>query len=315
MANEVMKVHPQIIHNLDTKGLNVLERRVFKVLSWMLRDAGSAVVTITFKDFANLMQQEGQYSEPARFVSTIEKTYSKIISTTFRYEDEEKITVFNVFHGFEVDKRKETISIGVLPPFSSLFTKLEEYVYYELIEYQGLSSGYAQLMYEYIKDFRTVGHFYAYGEQYTLHDPTPIEEFRQAMGIKKNQYRHASGTNDMKRINDRVLEPIERELSPLFKDFNIEKIYRGRKVIALRFTWKPETKEIRNRISTTQRQLIQVNKEIQETFDNMDFAQQHGLDEVVAQEHEALQQAQIKKTAIEYEQKKKKGFFKKLFTE
>lgn len=292
VKNEMMKVHPQIIHSLDTSGLSVLERRVFKVLSWMLRDAGSALVTISFEDFRRLLGKDHDpNTEPAKLVPLIERTYKKILAVPFRIETEDKIQVFNVFYGFEIDKKNQTVSIAVNEPWTYLFTNVTPNAYYELIEYQGLSSGYAQVMYELMKDFRKIGRFYESGN-YKLHDPSPIGEFRAALGVP--------ATYDMKQLNQRVLAPIERELSPIFKNFRIEKIHSGRKVIALRFTWKPEPAEYKNRLSDDQRELGKVNRVIQESFASMELAEQYDIRELKEEaQTEFLNARDKKKTLIE----------------
>lgn len=300
MANEVMRVHPHIVHQLDTTGLSVKERRVFKVLSWMLRDAGSALVTISFDDFRKLMGKEDDNLKPSKLIPIIERTYKKLLAIPFRYEDEDVIQYFNIFYGFEVDKKQETVSIAVNEPWTYLFSKVKPNIYYELIEYQGLSSGYAQIMYEIMKDFRQVGHFYENGD-YKLHEPTPIDEFRKALNVP--------GTYTMKQINTRVLKPITEELSPIFEDFKIEKFKQGKgnKVVALRFTWKPEKADIKNRISDDQRNILNVNRQIQETFDTMQHSKEYELDdEVQAQAQRDFENARLKKDHLKEDIKKKK---------
>jgi plasmid replication initiation protein len=298
MSNEMMKVHPEIVHHLDTGGLSVVERRIFKVISWMVRDEGSSLVTITFDDFRRLMlKSDDKNYEPAKLVPLIHKAYKKILAIPFEMRTPDHIQVFNVFYGFDIDTRNKTVTIAVNKPWTYLFTGVKPFIYYEMIEYQGLESGYAQLMYEFMKDFRTVGHFYEYGE-YKLHDPTPIEEFREAMCIPDKQYRKENGKNNMVKINDKVLAPIKKELSPIFEDFKIEKIYKGRMVVALRFAWKPEPREIKNRISDDQRELKNINKHIQYSIDSLVDIEQEQL---VVTNPEVIEELEKKHAEVQHD--------------
>jgi plasmid replication initiation protein len=95
---------------------------------------------------------------------------------------------------------------------------------FELDEFIKLRSTYAKQMYRLLKQWRTVGQ-----------KEWPVQDLRYLLAVPKN-YRTCD-------IDSRVLKPIIKELSPIFRDLKVKAIKKrtkGNPIIAYQFKWMPE---------------------------------------------------------------------------
>ena len=128
-----------------------------------------------------------------------------------------------MFNSYKINKETKTIELTVqkeskhlLKNITSNFTKVE------LEEFSKLTSSYSKNMYRLLKQSETNGYL-----------KIEIGNFRSILGIP-DTYR-------MTNISQRVLKPIDNELSPIFNNLQINKVKdkkgRGGKVEFIEFTF------------------------------------------------------------------------------
>lgn len=133
-------------------------------------------------------------------------------------------TLFRVGRVYHEDL---TVHIQVDKPFVALFNDLEQWTRFSLLQYTRLHTKYIKRLYRILKQYRTTG-----WKRYSL------EDFREDLMIPKSY--------EPTDINKRILNPALEDLSSVFQDIHIVKIYqkgkRGRKIAGYEFQWKPEPK-------------------------------------------------------------------------
>lgn len=197
----------------------------FAVLSKM---QGRSTDTVAFstdelRDFIDFAGKSGR-----RWEEVLTSAASKVMSKMYYIErTERKIRVMALFQMFELDLVKQTLTVQVSMNYEYIINKLQaNFTQFELEEFANLRSTYAKSLYRLLKQWRTVGR-----REFT------VEEFRAYMGVPKSY--------TVKKITQKVIEPIKQEMPTYFKDFTVETVRsrrRGRPITGYVFTWKPEPK-------------------------------------------------------------------------
>ena len=131
---------------------------------------------------------------------------------------------FVLFHHYEIDLNKETEEIGVNPKLEYILNQLsKEFTKFELEEFTNLRSSYAKTAYRQLKRFRKTG--------YAIFT---IEQFRELFCVPESY--------QMYNINQKIIKPIESELSQYFNGLKIKKIKAkgGRTITHIEFTFQGE---------------------------------------------------------------------------
>ena len=214
--NEIVKYNNQM-NEVNFKDFNVIELDLLMTICSKMREQGLKIIEFSFKQ------------SNKKFIKDLEKTYDKLIKLNFKIGDDVNFTKFVLFNEYTVKGDNGTITIGVNPKFYFVLNELtSNFTRFELKEFIDLKSKYSKECYRKLKQFRKTG-------MWTVE----IEEFRRILDIPE-KYR-------MSEINRIVLKTIETELSPLFKNLQIEKIKkkgaytgRGNKVTHIVFTFEKE---------------------------------------------------------------------------
>ena len=225
--NEIIKYHNQM-NDVKFSDFNAIELDLLMTICSKMREQGLKIIEFSFEQLKKISNYDSTKSTK-RFIKDLEKTYKKLIKLDFRIITENKIIGFVLFSKYEIDLNNKSIKIGVNPEFYFVLNELtSNFTRFELKEFIDLKSKYSKECYRRLKQFRKTG-------MWTVE----IEEFRRILDIPKC-YR-------MTDINKNVLKFIEIDLSPLFKNLQIEKIKkkgayagRGNKVTHIVFTFEKE---------------------------------------------------------------------------
>lgn len=254
--NEIVKYNNQM-NNLKFKDFNSIEYNLLMSICSKMKEKNLEIIEFTFEQLKELSSYDNTQNTK-KFVSDLKKTYKKLINLDFKIETEDKIIGFVLFSKYEIDLNKKTVKIGVNPEFKFIlndFTKL--YTRFELQEFIDLKSKYSKECYRLLKQFKSTGIW-----------KTTIDDFRYLLDIPENY--------KMSDINKRVLNPILEELSPIFKNLDIEKIKktgaysgRGNKVTHIIFTFeKTEDTPYNVRVNGIKTKLSPEEREIWRDIEN-----------------------------------------------
>ena len=186
-----------------------------------IENTDAQVITISFEEAQSLSNYEKGSIQ--RFIKDLKSTYNKLLTATWEYEHEHIHEIFHLFNSYKINKETKTIELTVqkeskhlLKNITSNFTKVE------LEEFSDLTSSYAKNMYRLLTQYRANGYF-----------KIAIGDFRSILGIP-DTYR-------MTNISQRVLRPINNELSSIFTNLQINKVKdksgRGGRVLFIEFTF------------------------------------------------------------------------------
>lgn len=219
------------LNRLITRTWSLPERHLFALIITRLRDKDTETITLNKEDLTELLQASDRHK--ARFEDTIEDFLVKVHSLALlkRSTDGEWVSeeIVNMFQQFRIswkeDKSDVKLTARLSPEYTYFVNNLNKtFTTFELSEYLSLHSSYSAICYQQLKQWRLVGK-----------REFDANEFRILLGIPD--------TYDSYDITRRVLRPIEKELSLIFKNLKIAKSKRGRKIVGYKFTWTPEAKD------------------------------------------------------------------------
>lgn len=203
---------------------------LFSIIS-RVQEKGDNIINITFSELKDLSNYKPTANK--RFIDDIESTYKKLLTLTFGKMSKNKLDreYFIMFTRFRIHGNESVpfVEIQVHDLAIPLINNLDRWVRYTLQEFNALDSRYSKTMYRLLKQFRTTGRAYYHKEQ--LFELLDVP---------------ASYAKKMVNFDNKVLEPILKELSPIFTNLAIKKVHaskRGRPVIAYEFTFEPEPKD------------------------------------------------------------------------
>ena len=230
------------------KDFNQRELNIFFSICSLLKERGEEPITFSFNDIKSIININIPNNNV--FESLLVSTYDKLLQLQLGYHNEQKIVRFSLFTGYVVDKEKKEVTINVNHDYSYILNELSKnFTIFELQEFNSLASSYSKNMFRLLKQYKSTG-FYT----------VSVDEFRRLLDIPESY--------TMKKIGARILSLILKELSPYFRDLNINKIKEGRSIKVLEFTFKPQyNKNDQNEIIDTidveasQSNLIEENKD------------------------------------------------------
>lgn len=219
--NEIVKYHNDL-NTVPFKRFNSSEMDLFFAICAKMRDKGTNTVTFTFEQLRYLSNYKPTAIQ--RFVDDLVRTYEKYLNLVYTIENDGIIEKFVLFTGFKVNPHTQQVDITINGDFDYILNELTgNFTRFELEEFTSLNSSYSKTMYRLLKQWRTVGV-----------KEWEISAFRELLDVPDSY--------PMNKIDTKVLKPIKAELGDFFANLNIQKIKRGHgnKVVALKFTFKPE---------------------------------------------------------------------------
>jgi len=266
--NEIVKYNNQM-NDVNFKDFSPTELDLLMTICSKMKEQGLTIIEFSFEQLKRISNYDPKQSNK-KFIKDLEKTYDKLIQLNFKIGDDRNFTKFVLFNEYTVKGDEGTVTIGVNPKFYFVLNELtSNFTRFELKEFIDLKSKYSKECYRRLKQFRRTGLW-----------TVEIDEFRRILGIPESY--------EMKDLTKRVLKPIQEELSPIFKNLQIEKIKkkgaysgRGNKVTHIVFTFEKEDEVpfnvrlngIKTKLSAIERDILESNEteENQELDGQIDF--------------------------------------------
>ena len=221
MAKEI-ECYKNELNLIPMRNFNSVEMDLFFSICSRMREKGTEPIKFNFNDLKQLSDYKP--TSNIRFVNDIQSVYKKLLSLQYTERDGHMIRGFVLFHHYEIDLNKETEEIGVNPKLEYILNQLsKEFTKFELEEFTNLRSSYAKTAYRQLKRFRKTG--------YAIFT---IEQFRELFCVPESY--------QMYNINQKIIKPIESELSQYFNGLKIKKIKAkgGRTITHIEFTFQGE---------------------------------------------------------------------------
>lgn len=231
-ADKLQVKYGNQINTIAFKNFNRIDFNIFFSILAKMKDQGTDIISIPFSELEKLTGYDphGRHSE--RFYNLLKNTYDKKITELKIYhEDDESYDKWVLFDEFKIWKKKKRVDVGIDQRRVGLLNNFaQQWTRYRLQEFNNLNSTYAKTIYRLCKQYRTQG-----GHTYD------VDEFRRLLDIPK--------TYKTNNIDARILKPAKKELRKKIKNwsnFNYAKIKskkRGSKIVAYRFTFRPEARD------------------------------------------------------------------------
>ena len=203
--NDLVVKYKNELNTIPMRKFNAKEMDLFFSICAKMKRKHTNMVRFTFEELRDL--SDYKMTATTHFVKDLENVYDKMLNLKYRVEDTEgTIDKFVLFTKFRINPLKKYVEISVQPELEYILNELtNEFTQFELQEFTNLTSSYSKTMYRLLKQFRSTGF-------YTI----KVTEFRELLDIPKS-YR-------MTHITQKILSPIEKELSQYFDPFQIKKI-------------------------------------------------------------------------------------------
>lgn len=236
--NDVVKYHNHF-NSISLKNFNSIELNLLMAICSQIRDKGIDEITLNFSELKNMVKYKHRGN--VRFVKDLEQIYKKLITLSIRIETKEVIDNFVLFTRYRIIKEAQTVTIKVNEDFKYLLNNLvKKFTQFELEEFIHLKSNYSKEIYRRLKQFKSTGFW-----------KIKIDDFKELLNIPE-KYR-------MSDIDKYVLKISRSELENHFKNFEIIKIKKGRKIEYIEFKFIPEKKD-KEKISGSEDEPIRQNK-------------------------------------------------------
>lgn len=215
-------VYKNDLNLVPLRNFNSVEINLFFSMCNRLKEKSTNELVIPFEELKELSNYE--QTEKKRFINDLKHVYDKVLRLTYTEYSGLSFKKFVLFTAYEVNAEDETLTISVNPKLKNILNELtNNFTKFELNELTNIKSSYAKNMYRLLKQYKHTGYF-----------KIQIDDFRERLDIPKS-YR-------MTNITDYVLKPIIKELTPIFKNLNINKVKarKGRRIEYLEFIFDAE---------------------------------------------------------------------------
>lgn len=235
MAHELVKYHNDL-NAVAFRKFTPVEMNLFFAIVSKMRDKGTEELIFTLNELKDLSNYKERNFK--RFAKDLDNTYSKILGLNYgtRIVTERSMTItrfvlfteysiiFQYDENMEVDLPNSVLKVQVNPKLYHILNELEQWTNYSLEDFVQLKSSYSKTAYRLLKQFRTTGRLFI-----------RMEDFREQFDVPKSY--------KVGQIDQKILEPIKKELKPHFKNLKIKKIKSsklGNPVVAYEITFQPE---------------------------------------------------------------------------
>lgn len=227
MANEVCKYNNDF-NTVSMRNWTTEEMNFLMVVLAKLKNQGNKTIRIQKNELVEL----ANYSERnnKKLYNIMDKLSDHVTNLKFtdRTKGIKKMVLFQTFEWtWDEDPNNYYVEVKVNDDFEYILNYFElnfNFTSFGLEEFVNLKSSYSKQMYRLLKQWKKQGN-----------KEFKIEEFRELLAIPKSYSKDA--------INQRVLKPIQKELSKCFDNFKIKPIKKrtkGNPIIAYQFSWTPE---------------------------------------------------------------------------
>ena len=210
------------MNNIPLRNFNAKEMDLLFSICSRVREKGTDFIEFTFDDLKVL--SDYKMTATKHFIKDIESVYDKLLQLNFKMGTDTEFTKFVLFKKYTVSASKEIVTIGVNEEFKYILNEItQNFTKFELEEFTSIRSSYAKTAYRQLKRFRKTG--------YAIFT---IEQFRELFCVPESY--------QMYNINQKIITPIESELSQYFNGLKIKKIKAkgGRTITHIEFTFQGE---------------------------------------------------------------------------
>ena len=210
------------MNNIPLRNFNAKEMDLLFSICSRVREKGTDFIEFTFDDLKVL--SDYKMTATKHFIKDIESVYDKVLQLNFKMGTDTEFTKFVLFKKYTVSASKEIVTIGVNEEFKYILNEItQNFTKFELEEFTSIRSSYAKTAYRQLKRFRKTG--------YAIFT---IEQFRELFCVPESY--------QMYNINQKIIKPIESELSQYFNGLKIKKIKAkgGRTITHIEFTFQGE---------------------------------------------------------------------------
>ena len=202
------------INNISLKGLTPKEINIFFAILFKANNLNSLEVTMSCNELKTLSDGH-QHSD--RFIKSVNNTFKKLMNVKSKFEDSQTKSISCVFTDLSFDKKTSSLTITINPNILGL-PKNKNFTFFKLEDLNSLKSAYAKNTFRLLQQFKGSNFF-------KIH----LNKFKYLLGIPEGY--------SSSKIDQRVLQPIKKELSAFYKNLKIKKIKRGRSIFRLDFIW------------------------------------------------------------------------------
>lgn len=202
MANLV--VYKDELNTVPLRSFNPKEMDLFFSICSLMRNKELDIITFDFEELREL--SDYKYTAYDRFINDIEGVYDKLIQLNIKIGTPTEFTKFVLFTQYSVSAEKQTVTIQVNNNFKDILNNiLGGFTKFELEEFTMLRSSYSKTAYRLLKQFRSTGYYIV-----------QIDEFKRLFDVPKSY--------EISHITTNILDKIQEELPPYFKNLKINKL-------------------------------------------------------------------------------------------
>lgn len=193
------------LNSIPMRKFNSIEMDLFFSICSKMKNQGTNTVKFDFHDLKLLSSYKP--TSLKRFADDLDNVFIKMQGLTYRTEGKGIRRRFVLFPDFEINENDKFVEISINPKLEYILNELtSEFTQFELQEFTSLSSSYSKSMYRLLKQFKSTGY-------YTI----KVDDFRDLLDIPKSY-------KTMSKIDEKVLKPINKELTNYFDPFEIRKV-------------------------------------------------------------------------------------------
>jgi len=221
-----LTVYKNELNAVAFRKFTAIEMNLFFSICTKMRDKGLEKIQYSFEELRELSKYKP--SSINRFVSDLDRTYTKMLQLNYRVNyatnNDNGFKRFVLFTDFEVSEKNQYVEITTNQNFAYILNEISgNFTKFELEEFTNLRSSYSKTAFRMLKQFRQTGFW-----------KVSIGDFRQLLDVPKSY--------QMSDIDKKVVKPIIKELSKLFKNLKIKKIKakKQNKIEYLEFSFKSQ---------------------------------------------------------------------------
>lgn len=210
---------------IPLKDFTPIEIDLFFSICTKMKDKQTEKVRHSFEDLKALSEYR-KHTTVEDFADRLQVVYEKMQTLKYKRIENKRRENFVLFPYFVIDEKEQYVEISINKDLIHILNNLTgNFTRFELREFTSIQSAYSKNMFRLLKQFRNTGLY-----------KVSLDDFKELLDIPYTR---------MCDIDTRVLKPIQRDLADSFQNLEIKKIKKGRKVVALEFTFDKESKQKR----------------------------------------------------------------------
>lgn len=215
------------------------ELNIFFSLCLLMKDKGTGEITLSYNDIKKIIPD--RFESNKKFEEILESVYDKLLRLRLETRDKNKIEKFILFTSYKIHVNEKIVTINTNSDYSYILNNLSKnFTLFELQEFNELSSTYSKHMFRLLKQYKHTGYY-----------KVSVDEFKRLLNVPESY--------TMRKITDKILSIVLKELSDNFIDLKVNKIKDGRVIKFLEFSFKPQHYKCNDEIDTIDVEATQSN--------------------------------------------------------